>query len=46
MSNDRNGDGQVAMSEFSRTWSSRTVAEFQRYDRNGDGIITAKEASQ
>ena len=42
----RNGDGQVSMSEYSRSWSSRTVAEFQRYDRNDDGMITAKEAAK
>jgi hypothetical protein len=34
------------MSEYSRTWSERTVAEFRRYDLNDDGIITAKEATK
>jgi hypothetical protein len=43
-SRDRNGDGQIAMSEFSRTWSKRTVQEFRRHDLNDDGIITPKEA--
>jgi Ca2+-binding EF-hand superfamily protein len=43
-SRDANGDGQVSMSEYSRVWSDRTAAEFQRYDRNNDGMITAKEA--
>jgi hypothetical protein len=45
-SRDTNGDGQVSMSEYSRTWSERTVAEFRRYDLNDDGIITAKEATK
>jgi hypothetical protein len=44
-SRDTNGDGQVAMSEYSRTWSDRTVDEFRRYDLDNDGIITAKEAA-
>jgi hypothetical protein len=45
-SRDKNGDGQVAMSEYSRSWSSRLVAEFRRYDANGDGIITPKEVAK
>jgi Ca2+-binding EF-hand superfamily protein len=44
-SRDANGDGQVSMSEYSRSWSSSTVAEFRRYDLDDDGIITAKEAA-
>jgi EF hand len=43
-SRDANGDGQVSMHEYGRTWSSRMVAEFRRYDLNDDGIITPKEA--
>jgi hypothetical protein len=43
-SRDRNKDGQVAMSEYSRNWSERLVNEFRRYDRNNDGVVTAKEA--
>ena len=43
-SRDANGDGQVAMSEYSRSWSNRTAAEFQRYDKNNDGMVTAAEA--
>jgi hypothetical protein len=42
-SRDANGDGQVAMSEYSRSWSDRTAAEFQRYDRDNDGMITPEE---
>jgi hypothetical protein len=44
-SRDANGDGQVSMSEYSRSWSSSMVSEFRRYDVNDDGIITAKEAA-
>jgi EF hand domain-containing protein len=43
-SRDTNGDGQVSMSEYSRSWSSSTAAEFRRLDRNDDGVVTAKEA--
>lgn len=40
---DKNRDGQVQMSEYSSYWSRSVVAEFGRYDLNGDGIITPKE---
>jgi hypothetical protein len=42
---DADNDGQVAMAEFSTAWSERDVAEFQKYDHNGDGIITPAEAT-
>jgi Ca2+-binding EF-hand superfamily protein len=45
-SSDRNRDGQVSMSEYSRTWSKSKVDEFLRYDRNKDGMITAKEVAK
>jgi hypothetical protein len=45
-SRDKNGDAQVSMSEYSRTWTARTVDEFRRYDSDGDGVITAKEAAR
>jgi hypothetical protein len=45
-SRDRNNDGQVAMSEYSRSWSERTVNEFRRYDLNDDGVVTPKEAAK
>lgn len=45
-SKDTNGDGQISMSEFSRSWSESTVEQFRRYDLNNDGIITAKEAAK
>ncbi len=41
--NDRDGDGQIMMHEFSTTWSAAKVAEFNDYDLNGDGIITPQE---
>jgi Ca2+-binding EF-hand superfamily protein len=41
--NDADSDGQVAMHEYSTSWSDSTAAEFQKYDLNGDGIITAQE---
>lgn len=40
---DANGDGQVSMSEYSRSWTDRTAADFQRYDRDNDGMITSDE---
>ena len=40
---DSNQDGQVAMSEFSSSWSDSKVREFERYDLNGDGIVTGDE---
>jgi hypothetical protein len=33
------------MSEYSRSWSKSTVSEFRKYDKNDDGIITAKEVA-
>lgn len=41
---DQNGDGQVAMHEYSRSWSDSRAREFARYDGNGDGVITPAEA--
>jgi Ca2+-binding EF-hand superfamily protein len=40
---DRDGDGQIEMWEFSANWTEQTVREFQKYDINGDGIITPEE---
>ncbi|MCI0334978.1 MAG: hypothetical protein L0228_17360 [Planctomycetes bacterium] len=45
-SQDKNGDGQVAMSEYSQSWTKSTVAKFRGYDLNDDGIVTAKEATK
>ncbi|UUO04489.1 hypothetical protein M4951_13920 [Blastopirellula sp. J2-11] len=42
--NDADEDGQIHMSEYSVVWSDSKAEEFARYDLNGDGFITAKEA--
>lgn len=41
--NDINRDGQVAMSEYSSSWSAATVRDFRQFDLNNDGIITPTE---
>jgi hypothetical protein len=41
---DTNGDGQVSMSEYSKSWTESQAAEFKRYDKDNDGVITAEEA--
>ena len=35
--NDANADGQVAMAEFSASWSNSTADEFAQFDLNRDG---------
>jgi hypothetical protein len=45
-SRDRNKDGQVSMSEYSRSWTARLVRQFQDVDLNDDGVVTAKEAAE
>jgi hypothetical protein len=40
---DVNGDGQVTMAEFASEWTPEVAAEFNRYDLNHDGVITAAE---
>jgi Ca2+-binding EF-hand superfamily protein len=40
---DRDGDGQVTMSEYAASWSDRVAADFAQFDLNGDGVITAAE---
>ncbi|MGV3608724.1 MAG: hypothetical protein ACO1RA_20135 [Planctomycetaceae bacterium] len=40
---DVDGDGQVMMSEYAASWSESKVAEFQKYDLDGDGLITPEE---
>lgn len=42
--NDADEDGQIHMSEYSVVWSESKAEEFARYDLNGDGFITPKEA--
>jgi len=41
---DSDHDGQVSMSEYASEWTDARLAEFNRYDRNLDGIITADES--
>lgn len=40
---DRNGDQQVEMNEYTDTWSDAAISEFNLFDRNADGVVTAKE---
>jgi hypothetical protein len=40
---DADGDGQVSMAEFTTDWTPAKVAEFARYDPNGDGVIASAE---
>ena len=40
---DKDGDGQLTASEYSATGLSSELAEFERLDANGDGVVTAKE---
>ncbi len=42
---DKDEDNRVEMHEFSSDWDDKKVAEFYEKDKNGDGIITAKEWS-
>ncbi len=41
---DLDGDGQVAMNEYAGDWTDARVAEFLRWDSDGDGVITPDEA--
>lgn len=45
-SKDANHDGQVSMSEYGKSWTERSVADFQHIDANNDGVITPKEATK
>jgi Ca2+-binding EF-hand superfamily protein len=40
---DANGDGQVAMFEYTSQWSDKVAEEFAQVDLDGDGLITPKE---
>ena len=40
---DRDGDGQISMSEYSSAWDDETAQQFGKYDLNGDGVITPAE---
>jgi hypothetical protein len=40
---DKNGDGQVSMTEFAPTLSAPSLALFGRLDKDGDGFIVPDE---
>jgi len=40
---DADGDGQITMAEFAPNPSRADILEFNRYDTNHDGVITARE---
>jgi hypothetical protein len=40
---DPNCTGQITMAQYATTWTAQTLAEFNKYDLNRDGIITAEE---
>ena len=40
---DADGDGQVTMAEYASDWTPALAAEFNGYDLNRDGVITAAE---
>jgi Ca2+-binding EF-hand superfamily protein len=40
---DDNKDGQVAMAEFTSSWTDSKVREFFEVDLNRDGVVTAAE---
>jgi Ca2+-binding EF-hand superfamily protein len=41
--NDLNADGQIAMAEFSASWSDSVVSDYHSFDLNHDGFITQRE---
>jgi subtilisin-like proprotein convertase family protein len=41
---DKNYDGQIVMTEYASVLDDKTVAEFSKYDKNGDGFVTARES--
>jgi Ca2+-binding EF-hand superfamily protein len=43
LARDEDGDGQLTLSEFAPKPTPADLREFQRYDLNGDGLITAQE---
>lgn len=43
LKHDRDGDGQLTLSEYAESGSTSADKEFARYDRNQDGLITPRE---
>ena len=41
---DANRDGQVAMAEYTIKWTDSMAANFEQFDRNGDGLVSPEEA--
>lgn len=41
---DKDGDGQVTMAEHSSNWNDARIAEWQKLDTNGDGVMSRQEA--
>ncbi len=41
---DLDGDGQVTLAEYAPTGSPARIEEFRAWDRDGDGVITVREA--
>jgi Ca2+-binding EF-hand superfamily protein len=41
---DKDGDGQITLAEFSNEVTASSLAEFKKLDRDGDGVITTDEA--
>ena len=43
---DRNGDAQLSLAEFTPNVEASEVTQFERLDRNGDGLVTARELTR
>ena len=43
---DADGDGQLTQAEFAPGGSKSDVDQFSRFDRNGDGVVTAEECAR
>jgi hypothetical protein len=43
LAQDDNGDGQIAVAEYAPNSEKARLADFARYDRNHDGVLTAEE---
>lgn len=41
---DDDGDGQIMMAEYAGRWTESKATEFTRRDKDGDGVITPREA--
>jgi Ca2+-binding EF-hand superfamily protein len=41
--NDEDADGQITMAEYATLWNDSKVAEFAKFDLDGDGVITPRE---